>query len=407
MRNITRLLFVLLLTWPLFTHAEDEAEEEATADTEAVEQADAEQQDEEQAADNVVIELPRVKPQPEARRHASLIEHLTLHQRQREVVQMLARETPFNGLFLQETTGAPQGGILLLHDNEQHGHWPTITGPLREYLPDYGWATLAIELPSQPQEILPTRGIYEVVASENSEETDSDDSKEESATEPEEDAVIAEESDSTGVAASGNPEPSEEQQDENFNPNAEPALPRLTGLPQLPDNTQATPEQAAEDAASMQELYQQQMMARIETAISYLNQRGQYNLVIIANGSSASWAVDHLLNRQKQLQAESKEIAGNTLVLIDPLQDRYNQLYLENQLQQLEIPVLDLITDQGITQHSDNKRRAGMMKHKQRKMYRQIPVSAPDLHSTNHHALKRRVRGWLKTNAAGTELPTS
>ena len=57
-------------------------------------------------------------------------------------------------MFLAEATGNPQGGVLILHDNQQHGHWPDIVAPLREYLPQHGWSTLSIELPDTPAEQL-------------------------------------------------------------------------------------------------------------------------------------------------------------------------------------------------------------------------------------------------------------
>ena len=56
---------------------------------------------------------------------------------------------------------------------------------------------------------------------------------------------------------------------------------------------------------------------------------------------------------------------------------------------------------------ADNKRRAGMMRHRQRDSYRQIYIDGPDLSSRQHQTLKRRIRGWLKVNAAGIELPAS
>jgi hypothetical protein len=162
---------------------------------------------------------------------------------------------------------------------------------------------------------------------------------------------------------------------------------------------------------SQNERYQQQMRARIEAAMGYLNSRGQLNLVMIANGSSASWAVDFLLNKQ-QSRADGEPLKGYTLVMVDARQNPYNQLYLEDQLAQLDIPVLDLVTDyptasnDPTARYSNHQRRAGVMRQRQRKQYRQIEMQAPDLTSNQHHALKRRIRGWLKTHAAGTELPT-
>jgi hypothetical protein len=406
-------LLLTILSAPLRAAAEDEAtsnsqtEVNEVADNNTDTSGNGEQRNESQeAGTETATVIERSSPQPHINRHASLIAHLGLYQRQREVVQLVAADTPFNGLFLQETAGKPQGGILILHDNQQHGHWPAVTGPLREYLPDYGWATLAIELPSQPSALLPPRPSYDAqivgdselpaLASEATEETQASNNSEEA-------AQVAEESDSTGIAASGKTEPLEQQ---TLTDN-EPALPRLTGLPEIVDNPPQTTAEVQPTQQTPQQRYQQQMRSRLTAGMNYLNSRGQFNLVLIANGNSASWAIDFLNNKQQQRLAADQDTRGLALILVDPVQNTDNQLYLEQQLQQLEIPILDLVTEFNNLNPADNKRRAGMMRHRQRDSYRQIYIDGPDLSSRQHQTLKRRIRGWLKVNAAGIELPAS
>ena len=390
----------------------DTAEQDNSSDTTSSETSN------EAATPSSAAQPPRATPQVAARRHQSIINHLSLYQRQREVVQLVAADDAFNGLFIQETMGKPQGGVLLLHDNEQHGHWPTVTGPLREYLPQYGWSTLAIELPYEPPARLPERPVYQAaaVADElNGPDANGIDSTEQDNAALTNDALTGETNDNAGPALSvtpdasgGNPQPPGNATENTLS--NEPALPRLNGLPEL---SPPVAESAVSEVAdvSQNERYQQQMRARIEAAMGYLNSRGQLNLVMIANGSSASWAVDFLLNKQ-QSRADGEPLKGYTLVMVDARQNPYNQLYLEDQLAQLDIPVLDLVTDyptasgDPTAQYSYHQRRAGVMRQRQRKQYRQIEMQAPDLTSNQHHALKRRIRGWLKTHAAGTELPT-
>lgn len=412
--SVALLLFTFLLT-PLTVIAEDEAtdntptetEAAASADTDDEDPADTEQSDESQSVVNEpTMMIERSSPQPAINRHSSVIKHLSLYQRQREVVNLVAADTPFHGLFLQETAGKPQGGVLILHDNQQHGHWPTVTGPLREYLPNYGWATLTVELPDQPDTALPARPVYGSQASaetDQSAEPPQDTEPAQTDDDTEATTPVSENRDSTGIAASGKTEPENEQ------PLAdnEPALPRLTGLPGITNNQPDTTTTTQPPSQTAQQAYQQQMRLRLAAGIEYLNSRGQFNLVVIANGNSASWAVDYLNNQQQQRLANNEDLRGLALILIDPIQNTENQLYLEQQLQQLEIPVLDLITNLNNLNPADNKHRAGVMKHRQRNRYRQIYVAGPDLSSQQHQALKRRVRGWLKTNAAGTELPGS
>ena len=51
------------------------------------------------------------------------------------------------GLYTEDTSGEPQGGIILLHELGSHPNSPTVIAPLRKTLPGYGWATLSLQLP--------------------------------------------------------------------------------------------------------------------------------------------------------------------------------------------------------------------------------------------------------------------
>ncbi|MBI5450979.1 MAG: DUF3530 family protein [Gammaproteobacteria bacterium] len=63
------------------------------------------------------------------------------------IVWLGEAEQRFLALYKQDTTGAPKGGVILLHSIGTHPDWPMVIHPLREALPDYGWDTLAIQLP--------------------------------------------------------------------------------------------------------------------------------------------------------------------------------------------------------------------------------------------------------------------
>lgn len=53
----------------------------------------------------------------------------------------------FIALYRDDTTGTLQGGVILLHDMGTHPDWPDVIAPLRQSLPQHGWATLSIQLP--------------------------------------------------------------------------------------------------------------------------------------------------------------------------------------------------------------------------------------------------------------------
>ncbi len=345
----------------------------------------------------------RVAPDTQQQRHQAVIDHLERLGRGYEIIELVANTEAFSGLYLPESRGRPQGGIVLLHDHGQHGHWPALVAPLREYLPRYGWTTLAIELPEPPAAPLPSAS--DVVPPTTS--------KSEPSAEPEQTAVDApakeeapapanEPLDSNGISVSGTAE---------SDSNNEPGLPPLERLPDLPVAAEESPASTAPETTA-DERYRQQVRARIEAAVSYLNQRGQYNLVILANGISASWAADFMLaapptdetdNNNDEDTPRARE-PGHTLVLIDPQQDPYSQIPLSDQLQQLDIAVLDLLTDLRQVHEHEEARRAGAMRRRQRQQYQQIELPARATDEAATSVILRRVRGWLRTHAAGVEV---
>jgi hypothetical protein len=98
------------------------------------------------AAEEPLHYLPDI---PQKRAH-SLIHYMERIEREDEIVSLTGSNQDFYEIFLGDVTGRPQGGVLILHGNQQHGHWPKIVAPLREYLPHHGWTTLTIELPDAP-----------------------------------------------------------------------------------------------------------------------------------------------------------------------------------------------------------------------------------------------------------------
>lgn len=70
-----------------------------------------------------------------------------------EVVELSASGESFLGLWLEQRTGTPQGGILLLHDQGHQADWPFRLQQARSYLPDVGWNTLSITLPRTPDDL--------------------------------------------------------------------------------------------------------------------------------------------------------------------------------------------------------------------------------------------------------------
>ncbi|MFY9179583.1 MAG: DUF3530 family protein, partial [Venatoribacter sp.] len=72
-----------------------------------------------------------------------------------------------------------------------------------------------------------------------------------------------------------------------------------------------------------------------------------------------------------------------------------------------EFPILDLITNFNHNTEQVNSQRLGGMKHQQRELYQQIHITTLNLDDRDTNLVSRRVRGWLKTHAAGDERKLS
>ncbi len=53
----------------------------------------------------------------------------------------------FAAIFTPSQLGSTVGGIVVLHDINQHPDWVDVISPLRRQLPLHGWATLSLQMP--------------------------------------------------------------------------------------------------------------------------------------------------------------------------------------------------------------------------------------------------------------------
>lgn len=397
MHRSARYLLLLIVSLSFFTQAAEEATEES-------EQVLAEKTADNGAIDDGSIkeeisnsDLPHVLPNIPLKRSLSLLEHMRLFDREDEIVQLNTAKETFYGLYLAEASGTPQGGILILHDDQQHGHWPEIVAPLREYLPQYGWATLSIELPDIPARKRVTR-IQSNISSPvvESEQAEQDENKEPIATTEdgaplEQEALSAEATDSSGPSADTQVQAEE-------NEDSEPALPRLESLPDLAAETQAVSPKVIEQRLDNIQYYQQKNSQRIISAIEYLQSKGQFNLVVIGYGIGAAWAVDYI---QQQVN-EDPERKGLALITIDALASQYSPQKMNQQIAKLKVPFLDLIHPSQPYALKHAKKRQTIMNRNKNNQYQQIITANMANYDDSESPTSRRIRGWLKTNAGGT-----
>lgn len=348
------------------------------------------------ATEQVDAPLPRPHVNPQQQQQRALQRYLQAQGRSDEQVSLIANETAFFGLFLRETRGSPQGGVLLLHDQHQHGHWPTLIAPLREYLPSLGWTTLSIELVTPPPTVLPPRGEYSVVEPEPVEAADPANAENNAENNTENETTTPEPIDANGLALTGTPELDDVTDNE-------PALPRLEELPPpRPWGDDTSNLNAEPPERSAQQRYEDDMQARITAAMRYLQQQGQLNTVIIASGHSANWAAGYVQANQR-----GNNERGLALILVDAFDDPLHSIPLHQQLSVLDLPILDLISALNRQTPRVNQHRAGIMRHQQRDQYQQLVLPAYDHYHDASSLLNRRIHGWLRTHMKGNEMKTA
>jgi len=345
--------------------------------------------------------IDRVLPDPNQRRIQDVIDHLALYGRDQEVIKFSDEEESISGLYLPENTGKPQGGILILHDVEQHAHWPTTVAPLREYLPDYGWNTLSLFFTKTLRRPLPEIPQSEPVpqsATENDVENDTTPIPEEAAdelTEAVDDLAPLEESLTEDNPIDENFADTDPIQDSELANIAEDFIPNEE---LSPNPSETEPE---ENTPPIDEVYLNVMTERVEGGLRQLNTLGQFNLVVIAHGRSANWAVNTL----KQRFEANPGAKGYALILVNAVQSHFPDYPLNDRLADFSIPILDLYTEGDDTYERLAKERKDAVVRKQKAQYMQIRLPAMDyLIKAKHQVIARRVRGWLKTNAAGEEV---
>lgn len=347
------------------------------------------------------VTVNRVLPDPNQRRIQDVIEHLALYGRDQEVIKFSDEEESISGLYLPENTGKPQGGILILHDVEQHAHWPTTVAPLREYLPDYGWNTLSLFFTKtlrKPLPEIPQSEPEPLSATEDDAENNTTPIPEEAAEEPTEA--------SDELTSLEEPLTEDSPIDENFADtdaiqDSELANIAEDFIPNEERSASVNETEPEEDATPIGEAFLNVMTERVEGGLRQLNTLGQFNLVVIAHGRSANWAVNTL----KQRFEANPGAKGYALILVNAVQSDFPEYPLNDHLADFAIPILDLYTEGNDTYERLAKERKDAVVRKQKAQYMQIRLPAMDyLIKAKHQVIARRVRGWLKTNAAGEEV---
>ena len=64
-----------------------------------------------------------------------------------EPVWLEAGDRSFLSIYTEPAGAARRGAVILVHGVGVHPDWPDVINPLREGLPEHGWATLSLQMP--------------------------------------------------------------------------------------------------------------------------------------------------------------------------------------------------------------------------------------------------------------------
>ncbi|MEZ5508408.1 MAG: DUF3530 family protein [Gammaproteobacteria bacterium] len=268
----------------------------------------------------------------DTRRGKILATQIQQQDKETEIHWLGTEPDTFLALFRADHSGEPFANLLILHDNRQHPDWPGLVNSLRTRLAAHGWNTLAISLPDYIEQ--PALPLREQASSE---------------------------------------------------PGAEPAA----VAPTTPDPAAgaATPEDPADKpsveypAAEVPDVVD----ARAREAITFLQQKADLPLAIVAVGLSATIAAK---KAQSMLVAD---ISG--LVIIDPVEPASLEFNINLDTMDLRIPVLDIAP--GFSPRSDPQLRRNSATRSRHPLYQQrvLPGTGPDF-AGMVPAVVRAIRGW-------------
>lgn len=294
---------------------------------------------------------------------------------EKEIV-MIGPDKSTLALWRKQTSGTPYGAILLLHDDGQHPDWPFTLRPVRTNLTQFGWSTLSISLPDTVSNEIPPRPDPTPTPAQTNEEKEETDS---SAVDAEETAKLME-------------------QDSEVDKQAESATP----VSQTPTNVKQEPKVKKD----FEKLAQQ----HIEWGMRYLNEQGQFNIIVVAYGTAAYRAAK-FINQEEgsgvNLKVKGKkQRAVRALALVSAR----NTIATEEQeivdfFNDPSMPIYDIYFDNHHLDEIESKKRKVFTKQQNFKHYYQFRMAEPKTAIfEGENQLTRRIRGFLNKHARGVEV---
>lgn len=332
---------------------------------------------------------PQVEQLPVTRRTVEQLREVLLQNEvKEEEIVLIGPEQKLLALWRPQTSAQPLGAVLFLHDDGQHPDWPKTLRPPRTSFPQFGWSTLSISLPESQPSAVPPRPTHSAPIAPKGDSQTTTESEEKS-----------------GASKDQHAEETEKlmQQDSEVDTQAQAIADENTSQNNTPTD------QPLETFDAEMEAVQ-----RIEQAMGYLNEQGQFNIIIVAYGTAAHRALTYLerlsgggANAGMNLKVQGKtQRPVRAMVLVSPRNEiNHDAPKLTNLLNDKEIPILDVFFRQYFLEEQEAQVRREYTRENNFSNYFQQQLAVPDTQlDAGESPLSRRIRGFLNKHAKGVEV---
>lgn len=286
--------------------------------------------------------------------------------------QLIDLSTPaehFSALFLAANTAQARGVVILLPGVEESFDWPITIGPLRRKLPDAGWHTLSLNLPTKPATELPagqaTAGLVAeqiIVYAPLPEEpaAPDTDAPEPLEAEPEVDEEVTQEP----TDESSNAEPPAAT----FATIAPPAKPQPMPIPDYP----------------------QRISNFIDAAVSHAQTLNPTEIILLGHHEGAHWALNYAVKNAMRITTPMR------IGLIAPRSSNLLSVSYENLIEANTQHLADFYYKNHAAEHKAAQQRLHASRRANLQYYHQVALTtASGVQAIEQERLFRRVKGWL------------
>lgn len=287
--------------------------------------------------------------------------------------QLVDLSTPaehFSALFLAANTAQAHGVVILLPGLEETFDWPIAIGPLRRKLPNAGWHTLSLNLPTAPAAGLSVGRITAgpvaeqiIVYAPMPEEAEPQAIDEPEPIEPE--AVDETEADEESM----DEEPAgEDPAQATFATISPPSKPKPMPIPDYP----------------------QRISNFIDAAVAHAQTLDAAEIILLGHHEGAHWALDYATKNAAAMSTPMR------IGLIAPRSSDLLTVSYESLIEASSLHLADFYYKDNATEHKAAQQRLHASRRANLQQYHQVALAnASGVQDIEQERLFRRVKGWL------------